>query len=87
MVVLHTLLLEEILGIHPEEVRGQCLGYTQDTDQAVIEVRSGEYQMVFFLNPTRIEEIRRVTSSGQRMPEKSSYFYPKLLTGLVIHKF
>lgn len=87
VVILHIVLLEGILGIHPEEVRGQCLGYTQDPDQAASAVRSGEYQIAFFLNPTRIEEIKRVTASGQRMPEKSSYFYPKLLTGLTLHKF
>ena len=45
-----------------------------------------EYQVAFLLNPTRIEQIVQPTMAGKRMPRKSTYFYPKLLTGIVMHK-
>ncbi|MBI1987708.1 MAG: DUF1015 domain-containing protein [Nitrospinae bacterium] len=87
VVILHLLLLEGALGLTPEEIQGECLGYTQDAAQAIRSVRSEGYSLAFLLNPTRIEEVRRVATAGHRMPEKSTYFYPKLLSGLVIHKF
>lgn len=87
VVILHLLLLEGALGLTPEEIQGQCLGYTQDAGQAIRSVRSQAYPLAFLLNPTRIEEVKRVATAGYRMPEKSTYFYPKLLSGLVIHKF
>mgnify|MGYP002823887518 CR=1 FL=1 len=85
--ILQLVLLENVLGISSEDIRNQNLEYTQDHSRAITKVRSGEYRMVFLLNPTSIERIKKVTASGQRMPEKSSYFYPKLLTGLALHKF
>ncbi|MBI2877452.1 MAG: DUF1015 domain-containing protein [Candidatus Tectomicrobia bacterium] len=87
VVILHRLLLEQGVGLTPEEIQGQCLGYTQDAAQAIRSVRSGAYQLAFLVNPTRIEEVRRVATSGARMPEKSTYFYPKLLSGLVLRQF
>ncbi|MBI4714986.1 MAG: DUF1015 family protein, partial [Nitrospirae bacterium] len=54
--------------------------------EAIREFRDGKYQLVFLLNPTRMEEIIEVAGAGDRMPQKSTYFYPKLLTGLVIKK-
>ena len=46
---------------------------------------SGKAQCAFILNPTRVAEIRDVAASGEKMPQKSTYFYPKLITGLVIN--
>jgi uncharacterized protein (DUF1015 family) len=54
---------------------------------AVEKVNNGSFQAVFFLNPTRIEDVKKVALADQRMPPKSTYFYPKLLTGMVIYKF
>jgi len=48
-------------------------------------VDSGKYQIAFFLNPTRMEQIKSVAGAGLRMPQKSTFFYPKLLSGLVIN--
>lgn len=87
VVILHLLLLEGALGLTREEIQGECLGYTQDAGQAIRSVRSGAYPLAFLLNSTRIEEVRLVAAVGHRMPEKSTYFYPKLLSGMVIHRF
>ena len=49
-------------------------------------VEAGVYQACFILNPTRVEEIRDVASAGEKMPQKSTYFYPKLITGLTMNR-
>ena len=49
-------------------------------------MQSGEAQCAFLLNPTRVEEIRDVAAAGEKMPQKSTYFYPKLITGLVMNQ-
>lgn len=61
--------------------------YTVDVDEAIKMVNKGGYRIAFFLNPTNIEEVKRVAYARHRMPRKSTFFYPKLLTGLVINKF
>ena len=48
---------------------------------------NGESNACFLLNPTRVEEIGEVAANGEKMPQKSTYFYPKLITGLVMNKF
>ena len=52
---------------------------------AVAKVDAGQAQALFWMNPTRIEQVRAVAAVGEKMPQKSTYFYPKLLTGLVFH--
>lgn len=85
--ILQSLILENILGLDEESLKRQeNLSYVKDTDEALEKVRGGEYQIAFLLNPTRIEEIKDVTGAGERMPQKSTYFYPKFLTGLVMYK-
>ena len=84
--VLHTLVLEKIFGIDSENMAKQInLTYTKQIDEAVSAVDSGKAQCAFILNPTRVAEIRDVAASGEKMPQKSTYFYPKLITGLVIN--
>jgi uncharacterized protein (DUF1015 family) len=58
-----------------------------DPGIAVERAKKGLFEAVFFLNPTDINEVRDVAMAGHRMPPKSTYFYPKLLTGMVIYKF
>ena len=58
-----------------------------DTAKTREMVRKGIYDGAFFLNPTGVKDVERVALSGERMPPKSTYFYPKLLTGMVIYKF
>ncbi len=84
--VLHTLILERILGIDKANMAaGTSLSYTRSTAEGVKAVDGGA-NACFFLNPTRLEEIAEVAAAGEKMPQKSTYFYPKLITGLVMNK-
>lgn len=84
--VLHTLILENIFGIDKENMANQVnLTYTKFFDEAVSLVDSGEFQCSFVLNPTRVSEIRNVAAAGEKMPQKSTYFYPKMITGMVMN--
>jgi uncharacterized protein (DUF1015 family) len=80
--VLHSLILEKILGF---TCREDNIAYIIDEEEAIAGVARGEFTAAFFLNPTRVEEIRDVALAGEKMPGKATYFYPKLLTGLVIY--
>lgn len=85
--VLHSLILERLLGIDRENMANQKnLSYTRSAEEAVASVRRGESQCAFLLNPTRVQEIRDVAAAGEKMPQKSTYFYPKLITGLVMNQ-
>ena len=63
------------------------IGYEMDIAKALDQVNHGEYEAAFFLNPTQAKDIERSALSLMRMPPKSTYFYPKLLTGLVLNKW
>lgn len=85
--VLHTLILERLLGIDSANMAAQKnLTYTRSAEEAEQSVASGESQCCFLLNPTRVQEIGAVAAAGEKMPQKSTYFYPKLITGLVFNK-
>ena len=89
--VLHKLVLEKLLGISEEQLKsGRNIEYIKDTDSAIEEsiarVDAGEKQVAFFMNPVKMEHIKNVTATGEKMPHKSTYFYPKLYTGLTINK-
>jgi uncharacterized protein (DUF1015 family) len=84
---LHLLVLGHILGLTPEEqLRTDVIRYSEDEQEVLGAVDKEDYQAAFILNPPRPEEIMTVVAAGDRMPQKSTYFYPKLLTGLVINK-
>jgi uncharacterized protein (DUF1015 family) len=86
--VLQTLVFGEALGVTPEDIRaGDCVTYTRDAEVAVSAVRAGTdgASLSALLNPTPPEAMRDVAQAGDRMPQKSTYFYPKLITGLVIN--
>lgn len=85
--ILHTLILEKIFGIDAENMANQInLTYTKIFDEAISSVQQGNSQCAFILNPTRVSEIREVASNGEKMPQKSTYFYPKMITGLVMNQ-
>ena len=85
--VLHSLVLEKIFGIDKENMAQQInLTYTRDFQEAITSVEKKESQGAFILNPTRVTEIRAVAAAGEKMPQKSTYFYPKLITGLVMNQ-
>ncbi len=81
--MLHDLVLGEALPA--AGAGGIELAYTVDTDGVLGRVSSGECEGAFLLKPTRSDELSQVCEAGELMPQKSTYFYPKLLTGLVFH--
>jgi hypothetical protein len=85
VVLLHGYLLEQVLGVTPEAVTaGSCVKYYKDPAKAVSDLNGGAIQAAFFLNPVTVEEFRSVSLSGHVLPQKSTFFYPKILTGLLI---
>jgi uncharacterized protein (DUF1015 family) len=84
--VLHNVIIGGILGITTEAQEEKSnLDYVKDARRAVESVQSGTSQMAFLVNPTRMKQVREVAKAGFTMPQKSTYFYPKLLSGLVIN--
>lgn len=82
---LHDILLQQFLGL-PPEVQKQKLSYTIDAEAALQSVIERKYQAAFLLNPTSYDQVAQVCAQAETMPQKSTYFYPKLLTGLVFHQ-
>jgi uncharacterized protein (DUF1015 family) len=84
--ILHSLIFDRIFGINPDEVRaGGNLQYTIETQSAIAQVMSGDADGAFIMAPPTVHDVERVCNTGATMPEKSTYFYPKLLTGLVMN--
>jgi uncharacterized protein (DUF1015 family) len=84
--VLEALLLKGALGLSDEDISHfNGLFYARSTDEAVTMVRSGEYDAAFLMRPTPVSQVRDVAASGENMPPKSTFFYPKLLTGLLFN--
>jgi uncharacterized protein (DUF1015 family) len=82
--VLHSLLLERLLGIDESKLASQAhLDYMRERDLCIQLVDEGKYQAAFFLNPTTAEQVQQIASRGERMPQKSTDFFPKLLAGLI----
>jgi uncharacterized protein (DUF1015 family) len=85
--VLHEKLLSKALGIGEQAVRDEKnLRYVRGLDAAVEEARKGAAQIAFLLKPTSIEQVAETSFGGGVMPQKSTDFYPKLLSGLTIYK-
>ncbi|MGN1097670.1 MAG: DUF1015 domain-containing protein, partial [Clostridia bacterium] len=84
--VLHTLILEKLLKIDKENMARQInLTYTRSIDEAFSAVDDGKANCVFFLNATKVSQIKDVSLVNEKMPQKSTYFYPKLITGIVMN--
>jgi len=89
--VLHKLILEKPLGIDDERLAsGSNVEYIKDNgdviNELIAKVDKGQRQVAFFLNPVKMEQLKMVTDAGERMPQKSTYFYPKMYSGMVINK-
>ncbi len=83
---LHAIILDKLLGLDAEKVREQTnIRYLRDAGQAVDQVRRGEADITFLTNPVTMEQLREVAFAGAVMPQKSTDFYPKLLSGLTIY--
>lgn len=87
VIVLHNLVIEPLEAKVKENKEMISMDFTKDFDHAISEVDNGKYSVSIMLNPTKVTEVRDVAFSGNRMPQKSTYFYPKVLTGLVINVF
>ncbi len=83
--LLHAVLFREVLRI-PAEGEDAQVSYTQDARVAFARVAAGAARLAVFMNSTRVEQVEAVASTGRRLPPKSTYFYPKLLTGLVFNR-
>jgi uncharacterized protein (DUF1015 family) len=83
---LHSILLEHVLGLTAEKVREQTnIRYLRDASEAVEQVRRGEAEVAFLTKPVTMEQLKEVAFAGEVMPQKSTDFYPKLLSGLAIY--
>ena len=82
--VLADRVLRDALGITPEQITSGALAFTRDVAEAERVVRTGEVALAFTTNPTSPAEIIAVSDAGEVMPQKSSYFYPKVPTGLLL---
>ncbi len=82
--ILHALILERHLGIDESKLAAEAhVDYARERESCISMVDEGKYQAAFFLNPTTSEQMVRIATAGERMPQKSTDFYPKLLTGLL----
>jgi uncharacterized protein (DUF1015 family) len=83
--LLQQIVLRDALGIDTLEKEAMHLEFTRDALEAISKVDSGAYQMAFLLNPTRVSTVLEAADYGKRLPQKSTYFYPKTPAGLVIN--
>jgi uncharacterized protein (DUF1015 family) len=84
--VLHGVILEKLLGLTQESIANQTnLSYVRDPEEALAAVRSGQAQIAFLMNPATLDQLRDIAFAGEVMPQKSTDFFPKLLSGLAIY--
>ena len=82
VVILHKVLFDNILKIALDQI-----AYEVELDKAIALVDEKAFDVLFILNPTKVEQIRCIALGGEVMPQKSTYFYPKLSSGFLIYKF
>lgn len=86
--ILHTLILEKRLGIGSQQRADESnLAYVRDEEKAKEAVDTGSAQLVFYMNSTKVEEVTDIAAGGEKMPQKSTFFYPKVITGLVLNDY
>jgi len=84
---LHLVVLEHILGLSPErQTSGETIRYSQDEESVLQALEKEDFQAAFILNATKSADISMIANGGEKMPQKSTYFYPKLVSGLVVNK-
>jgi len=82
VVVLHTLLIEQVFGVKPEQIE-EHVAYERNLKETLAKVDSFKYEAALIINPTRADQVQKVAAHGERMPQKSTDFYPKFVSGLV----
>jgi uncharacterized protein (DUF1015 family) len=81
--LLHGVVFEHIFKMSREsQEKQEHLRYEKDAAKSIARVETGEAQLAFIMNPTRMEQVRQISEEGEVMPQKSTYFYPKLIDGL-----
>lgn len=86
--ILHTLILEQLLGIGSQQRADESnLVYVRDEAASKEFVDSGSAQLAFFMNATKVEEVTNIALGGEKMPQKSTFFYPKVITGMVMNDY
>ncbi len=86
VVQLHTILLGKLLSLDPDSIRDlKNLRYLRDAGEAIEQVESGDANIAFLIKPVTLDKLKEVSFSGEVMPQKSTDFYPKLLSGLAIY--
>lgn len=84
---LHLLILEHILGMAPEQQEsGDTVRYFDDEETILQTLEKEEFQAAFLLNAPKAEEVLAIAAAGEKLPQKSTYFYPKLSSGLIVNK-
>jgi uncharacterized protein (DUF1015 family) len=83
--LLHTLIIDQVLGVSLGDLATtDSVKYTRNRDEAVAKVADGTYQAAFLMARPSVAEMQAVSEAGDKMPQKSTFFYPKLLSGLVL---
>jgi uncharacterized protein (DUF1015 family) len=83
--ILHKLILEEILSITEKNLEDH-VKYTRVDAEAIQQVDEGKYDFSFLINATKIDQLKAIADASEHMPQKSTYFLPKMLSGLVMYK-
>ena len=85
--ILHVAILEALLGIDEVKLREEAnVAYWREPEKAIAEVKAGRAQLAFFLAPTPVRAVKAIADAHSRMPQKSTDFYPKLLSGMVMYE-
>lgn len=86
--ILHTLILENLLGIGSQQRADESnLIYVRDEETAKNFADDGTAQLVFFMNSTKVQEVTDIATGGEKMPQKSTFFFPKVITGMVMNDY
>ena len=87
VLVLSRLILQKCLGLTPKDLDNEeIIHYESNMSTTMKAVDSGEFQIAFLLNHTRMDQVKEVACNSLVMPRKSTYFFPKVLTGMVFNK-
>lgn len=81
--LLHLFVIQHLLGMRDED---DNIEFVKDAEEAIQKTEKGECAVAFILNPTKVGQVKKVAEHGEKMPRKATYFYPKLLSGLVMRK-
>jgi uncharacterized protein (DUF1015 family) len=81
--LLHKAILEPLLGLD-ESAAGAAIAYSRDPDEVRARVKQGEFDLGIFLRPPSLAQVKAVADAGQVMPQKSTYFWPKPASGLIM---